>query len=48
MAFFRDPDGNLMGLMSEVKELSTAENSSPRSSGTVTLTSVGSTWRAAE
>ena len=49
MAFFRDPDGNLMGLDERGQtELSTAVSSSPRSSGTVTSTSVGSAWRAAE
>ena len=50
MAFFRDPDGNLLlALMSEVpRELRTVEASSPRSSGTVTLTRDESACRAAE
>ena len=49
MAFFRDPDGNLMAPHERGQtELRTAVSSSPRSSGTVTLTRVESAWRAAE
>jgi hypothetical protein len=50
MAFFRDPDRNLHGAHggSQVAAPRTTDSSRPRSSGIVTLESVGSACRAAE